>query len=196
MGMSGMPLAIEGGQIRNNNHRYRRKIMKKTLTILGALLLVAAVAYPVLAWGPGWGGMHRDTGWGYGPGYCWNNGVGYGYGGLSQEQATKLDQLRQNFYNNTAEIRNELWTKTRELNSELNSANPDRNRITALQNDINNLRSKMAQKRLDFDLKARKIAPNADTAQGYGPGSGQGMMGYGRGGYGHMGGYGGAPCWN
>jgi zinc resistance-associated protein len=170
--------------------------MKKTLTILGALLLVAAIAYPVLAWGPGWGwgGMHRGMGWGYGPGYYGNNGGGYGYGNLSQEQATKLDQLRQDFYTDTAPIRNELWNKSSELNTELNSATPDRDRITILQNQINDLRAKLSQKLLDFSLKARKIAPNTGLAQGYGPGYGRGMMGYG--GYGnHMYGYGGG-CWN
>jgi len=54
---------------------------------------------------------------------------------------------------------------------------------------------------LDFQLETRKIAPNTERGEGYGPGYGRGMMGYGYGpgmmGYGqHMGGYGGAPCWN
>jgi zinc resistance-associated protein len=183
-------------------------MMKKTLTIMGALLLVAAVAYPVLAWGPGWGGMHQGMGWGHGPGYCWNGGTGNGSGTLNQEQGTKLDQLQQNFYNDTAPIRNELWNKSRELNTALNAANPDRARITALQSEINDLRAKMSQKRLDFELEARKIAPNTGVAGGYGPGYGRGgwgMMGYGHGpgimgngrGYGnHRGGFGGGPCWN
>ncbi|MBW2094051.1 MAG: periplasmic heavy metal sensor [Deltaproteobacteria bacterium] len=169
--------------------------MKKTLTIIGALLLVAAVAYPVLAWGPGWGGMHRGMGWGHGPGYCWNGGSGSGYGALNQEQATKLDQLRQNFYNDTTTLRNELWNKSRELNIALNAVNPDRTRITALQDEINDLRTQLSKKRLDFELEARKIAPNTGVAKGYGPGygrGGHGMMGSGN----HRGGFGGVPCWN
>lgn len=165
---------------------------------MGALLLVAAIAYPVLAWGPGWGGMHRGMGWGYGPGYYGNNGGGYGYSNLSQEQAAKLDQLRQDFYTDTAPIRNQLWNKSSELNDALNAATPDRDHITALQNEINGLRAQLSQKRLDFSLKARKIAPDTGLAQGYGqrsgPGYGWGMMGYG--GYGnHMYGYG-SGCWN
>ena len=173
--------------------------MKKTISILGALLLVAAIAYPVLAWGPGggWGGMHRGMGWGYGPGNCWNNGGGYGYNNLTQEQAAKLDQLRQDFFNDTTPIRNELWNKYSQMNTELTAATPDRARITTLQNEINDLRAKLSQKRLDFNLETRKIAPNTGLAQGYGPGYGWGMMGYGRGYGNHMygsGGYGG--CWN
>ncbi len=184
-------------------------MMKKTMTTIGALFLVAAIAYPVLAWGPGWGGMHRGMGRGHGPGYCWNNGGSYGNGNLSQEQATKLDQLRQKFYNDTTPLRNELWNKSRELNTELNVPNPDRARMTSLQNEINDLRAKMSQKRLDFELEAKKIAPNTGVAKGYGRG-GHGMKGYGHGpgmmgncrghgmmGYGnHRGGYAGAPCWN
>jgi len=166
--------------------------MKKTLMIIGALLLVAAIAYPVLAWGPGWGGMHRGMGWGYGPGSSWNNGGGYSYGDLNQEQATKLDQLRQNFYNDTTQIRNKLWNKSRDLNTELNAANPDRTRITALQNEMNDLRAQLSQKRVDFELEARKIVPNTAVVERYGPGYGPGMMGYGN----HRGGFGGGPCWN
>ena len=38
--------------------------MMKTLgTILGIMLLVAALAVPVLAWGPGWGKGHHMMGY-------------------------------------------------------------------------------------------------------------------------------------
>ena len=183
--------------------------MKKTLTIIGALLLVGAIAYPVLAWGPGWGGMHRGgMGWGHGPGSCWENGGGYGYGNLNQEQAAKLDQLRQKFYSDTEPIRNDLWNKSRELSSVVNAENPDKAKTEALQNEINDLRGKLSQERLSFQLEARKIVPNTGVAEGYGSGygrGGRGMMGYGHGpgmmgsgrGYGnHRGGFGGAPCWD
>jgi len=186
--------------------------MKKTMMIMGALFLVAAIAYPVLAWGPGWGGMHRAMGWGNGPMYGGNSG--YGYGTLDREQATKLDQLRQDFFKDTTDLRNELWNKSRELGSVLNSENPDKGKAEALQNEISGLRTKLAQKRLDFQLETRRIVPNTERGEGYGPGYGRGMMGYGPGygqgrmgygpgygqgmmGYGqHMGRFGGGPCWN
>ncbi len=193
--------------------------MKKTIAIVGALFLVAAVAIPAMAWwGPGWGGMHRGMGWGHGPWSCWNNEGGYGYGGVNKEQATKLDQLRQDFFKDTTDLRNDLWNKSRELGSVLNTENPDRDKAGALQSEISELRTKLAQKRLSFRLEARKIAPNTERSQGYGPGYGRGMMGYGPGygrgmmgygpgygpgmmgqgrGYGsHMGGFGGGHCWN
>lgn len=171
--------------------------MKKTLTIIGALLLVGAIAYPVLAWGPGWGGMHRGgMGWGHGPGSCWGNGGGHWYGNLNQEQAAKLDQLRQKFYSDTEPIRNDLRNKSRELSSVVNAENPDKAKAETLQSEINALRDKLSQERLSFQLEAKKIVPNTGVAEGYGSGYGPGMMGSGRGYGNHMGGFGGAPCWN
>jgi zinc resistance-associated protein len=168
--------------------------MKRTMMIIGALFLVGAIAYPVLAWGPGWGGMYRGMGWGNGPMYGGNSG--YGYGTLDKEQASKLDQLRQKFFNDTTGLRNDLWNKSRELDSVLNTENPDRGKAEALQNEINGLRAQLSQKGSDFQLETRKIVPNAESGEGYGPGMmgygyGLGMMGYGQ----HMGGFGGG-CWN
>ncbi|KPK27814.1 MAG: hypothetical protein AMK69_09850 [Nitrospira bacterium SG8_3] len=72
------------------------------------------------------------------------------------------------------------------------------------------LRAQLAEKRLDFELEERKIAPDTRHGSGYGRGYGQGYgRGYGRGyghhmgGYGHhmggsgphMGGYGQGGCW-
>lgn len=163
--------------------------MKKFGMIAGALILVAAIAYPVFAWGPGWGGMHGGMGYGgYGPGYY---SGGSGNAPISQQQAAQLDQLRQQYYNDTTALRNDIWNKSRELGDQLNAANPDRTRIQALQKELNDLRGKMAQKQLDFQLEAKKIAPNRETAQGYGYGYGPGM-GYGY----HMGRFGGGYCWN
>jgi zinc resistance-associated protein len=177
--------------------------MKKTMITLGALMLVAAVAYPVLAWGPGKGGRYQGMGWGHGPGSCWNNNAGSGYGALNQEQAKQLNQLRQNFHNDTAPIRNELRNKQWEFTTEFNANEPDRAKLATLQGEINDLRAKLSLKRLGFRLDARKIAPNA---MGIGKGHWQqnggrgerGMVGSGYGpGYGyHRGGFSGGPCWN
>ncbi len=158
--------------------------MKKIITTIGIVLLMGALAYPVLAWGPGWGGMQGGMGtWG-GPGYCWRAGTAYG--SLTPDQQAQLDQLRQKFYNETADLRSQLWAKRGELNSLLTAQNPDQNRVRELQNEINDLRAQLSQKRLDFQLEAKKIAPNA------GPGAGWGGPGYGR----HKGYHGGRPCWN
>jgi len=157
--------------------------MKKLITITGILVLTAIIAYPVFAWGPRWGGMHGQPGyWGHGPGYCWGGQTSYG--NLTPEQQTRLEELQQDFYNETAKLRSELWAKRGELNALLNSPNADEQRIRQLQAQLNDLRAQLSQKRLDFQLEARKIAPNA-TIPYWGPGYRM-----------HRGPYGPGYCWN
>jgi hypothetical protein len=55
------------------------KAMKRITTTLGIAVLFVALAIPVFAWGPGWGGGGRMMGyWGGGPGHCWDYDGGYG----------------------------------------------------------------------------------------------------------------------
>lgn len=150
--------------------------MKKLATTLGILFLVGVLAAPVLAHRGGWGG------WSRGPGYCWQGGAAYG--NLSESQKAELDRLEQKFSNDTAKLRDEIWTKSEELNTLLNAADPDVKKVRALQKEITDLRAEMDRQRIDFELKARKITPNSGYARGYSRGYGRQMMGYG-GGYGH-----------
>ena len=175
--------------------------MKRVAVVIGIILLAGLIAYPVFAHGPGWGGgrgHHMMGNRGPGPGYCWQ--YGGGYANVTPEQQSKLDELYQNFYNETNNLKNEIWSKSRELNTLLDSPDPDIEKAKALQKEISDLRSKMAEKRLDFQLETRKINPDARFGAGYGKGYGRHMRGYGpRAGMGYgklMGGYGQGPCWN
>jgi len=172
--------------------------MKKTLTIVASVVLVVAIAYPVLAWGPGWGKGHHTMGYrGGGPGYCWQ--YGRGNENLTEEQSGQLDKLSKKFYDETAQLRNEIWTKSAELNTLLNSSDPDAEKAKALQKEISGLKAKMAEKRINFELEERKITPEVRSGRGYGRGHySSHMRGYGPStGYsGHMGGYGPGACWN
>lgn len=203
--------------------------MKRLATVLGILFLSGAITAPVLAHGPGygpgpgagWSGGARGY-WGAGPGSCWTGGGNAGT--LTGEQREKLDSLYQKFRDDTAQTRSDLWNKYGELNRLLNSENPDPAKAKALQNEISELRTKMAQARIDLELGERNIAPAGSYGPGYGRGYGPGMWGYGHhmmGGYGpgmgygypigrfgpgrmgpmgprwsHMGGYGPGSCWN
>ena len=173
--------------------------MKRLAVILGSVMLVGAIAYPVFAWGPG---MGRGQGQGMsgnrsgGPGSCWR--YDRGYSNLTQEQQNALGQLNEKYFNETEPLRNEIRTKSDEMNTLLNAPDPDAEKAKALQKEIIDLRGKMAEKRLDFRLEARKINPDARFGRGYGKGYGRGYgrhmkgygpragMGYGR----HMEGYG------
>ena len=127
---------------------------------------------------------------------CWNNSQGSG--NLTEEQRTQLDKLSQKFYDDTAQLKNEIWAKSAELNTLLNSSNPDADKAKALQKEISELRSKFAQARITFELETRKINPDQQFGRGYGKGYGRHKgrggpgMGYGQ----QMGGYGPGACWN
>jgi len=191
--------------------------MRKLLTVLGVLILVGAIAAPVMAHGPGWGkGRHMMGYSGGGPGYYGQ--YGRGYDNLTAEQRTQLDKLSRKFFDETSPLRNEIWTKKAALNTLLSSSSPDAEKAKALQKEISDLKAKMALARIDYELEVRKINPDARFGSGYGRGSGHHMwgrgpgMGYGHhmGGYGHhmggygpgmgygrnMGGYGQGYCWN
>ena len=162
--------------------------MRNILTIGGIVVLAAAIAIPVLAHGPGWGrGRHMMGYWEGGPGY----GCEYerGYEGLTEEQRSKSDKLYRKFSDETAQLRDEIRAKSAELDTLLNSANPDAAKAKALQREISDLRAKLAQERINLRLEGQKIAPELRSDWDY---HGRHMGGYGHGmGYGqHMGGYG------
>lgn len=159
--------------------------MKKLLTVSGIILLVGALAYPVFARGPGWGGGCPGWNTGGGPGYCWRDqGPATN---LTPEQQNQLNSMDQKFHNETATLRNNIWTRQNEMSILLNGDNPDPVKLRALQKEINQLKAEMSEKRLAYRLETRKVAPDRST---YGRGYGKGRGGYGGGGYGS------GRCWN
>ena len=173
--------------------------MTRVTKILGITLLVGVLAIPVFAWAYGWGrGHHMMDPWGSGPEY----GSQYerGFGNMTEGQRAELEQLDRKLYDETANLRNEFWAKSAELNAVLNSSNPDLEKAKALQGELSDLRAKLDEERLSYELEARKINPEPRSDRGYGRGyyghhrGGSGPhMGYGR----HMmGGYGPESCWN
>jgi len=172
--------------------------MTRIIRILGIALLVGALAVPVFVWADGWGRGHHMMGpWGSDPESSWQ--YERGYRNLTEEQRTQLEQLDRKFYDETANLRNEIWTKSAELNTLLDSSNPDSEKVRALQKELSNLQAKLDEKRLNYELEARKIRPEPRFGRGYGRGNyGHHMGGFGRGmGYGwHMRGYGPGSCRN
>ncbi|MDY6832561.1 MAG: periplasmic heavy metal sensor [Thermodesulfobacteriota bacterium] len=153
--------------------------MTKLTSIVGILLLVFAVAVPVMAWGPGWGRGHMM---GYG-----NNGPGDYYGNVTREQREKLEALDREFYDETRDIQEKLWTKQGDLEAILNTTEPDLEKAKAVQSDISRLRASLDEKRLAYQVEVRKITPNQ---RAYGHGGRYNQMGpYGMG-------YTAGHCWN
>ncbi|NOX34767.1 MAG: periplasmic heavy metal sensor [Deltaproteobacteria bacterium] len=141
--------------------------MKKSIIIISSLLMVALVAGNVLAWGPGNGrGM-------MGPGF--NRGH-QGYGGqgmwndLSQSQRDGLSTLRQAFIDETYEVRAAKFEKQQEMRMLMETSNPDRAKLNKLSREITDLQRQLRDKYIDFQLNAKKIAPELSMGQGFGGG--------------------------
>jgi Spy/CpxP family protein refolding chaperone len=156
----------------------------------------------------------RGRGWGGGGGYCWGQGGGWGQrgsaapgyqGNLNDQDIDKLSKQRQAFFEDTRELRENLYQKELELRSELAKQDPDVNKAVALQKEVSELEGQLSQKRIEQRLKMQKENPDLFAGRGYGRGGGYGMgRGYGRGGgYGMGRGYGMGPgfqgrgggCW-
>ena len=108
--------------------------MKKLRITLGLMMLVALMASPALAHGPGWGmsggGMMGNRGMGAGPG--WRSAPE----GEWAEQQAKLHELWQGHWNEMAGTRNEMWAKKSELRALLAGPEPDAEKAKALQKEI------------------------------------------------------------
>jgi zinc resistance-associated protein len=164
------------------------------------MVLVAAIAIPVMAQGPGAGRGRMMQGYGPGdPANCPR------YGALddklTDEQKTQLDKLHQKFFDDTAAARSQMAAKQSELGILMNTSSPDLEKAKALQKEISDLRGKMGQERIKLFAEERKINPDARFGMGWGRGGMKGGgacaggmgMGSGRG----MGrGFASGPCWN
>lgn len=163
--------------------------MKKIIVAVGIVALIGMIAVPAIAHGPRWGGGGRMMGnWGGGgPGDCpfYGKGPYAQTDTLTEEQRGELKELHQKFYDETAQVRSDLRAKQGELRALMNTSNPDETKAKALQEEVSDLKAKMAEARIEYQLKARKINPDAR----YGLGAGKGKGGYGR----HMRGYGHGP---
>ena len=158
--------------------------MKKALTIAIVFILVGALALPAFAHGKYWGRGHYQKGYGQvGP----DSRCQYDRGSttLTEEQRDQMHKLHQEFRDQNNQLRNEIRSKADALNSVLNSAKPDAEKAKSLQQEISNLRAKMDQNRLDFELEARKIGPEIPLGRGYTGAHRPPISGHSRGG-----------CWN
>ena len=99
---------------------------------------------------------------------------------MSEDQITRLDKERQAFFEETRNLRENLYQKELELRSELAKEDPDAQKAAGLQAEISELTAQLDQKRIDHRIKMQKENPEFFAGRGYGRG-GRGM---GRGFYG------------
>lgn len=172
------------------------KLGKKTLIISAVILLSgAALAFAHGGYGRGydgddgygygshmrgWGGGHMM---GYGPGPMMRGdgygphmrGYGYGYGAdLSKEDAAKLDDAREKFYNDTKALREQIEEKRIDLGQELRKEEPDTAKAATLQKELSKLETEFDQKALTHRLEMRKLLPENFAGPRFGRGPGYG----------------------
>lgn len=171
----------------------KSKLTRKSL-LVAAILLIAGVAIAFAHGGrgnyDGYGGHMGGSGnhmRGYG-GHMMDDGYGPGMRGyygnnLSEEDAAKLEQEREKFFEQTRALREQMDEKAQALRQEMNQENPDKAKLSQLQQELSDLRGQFDQKKIEHRLEVRNILPEGAV----GPGSGTGR-GAGRG-------YGGGYCW-
>jgi zinc resistance-associated protein len=163
-GPVGTPIAIvrTNGRDRLRKAKRRHEDMKKKAVItFGVLVLIGALAVTVFAWQQ----MGRCFDGFFGPGFCCQ-GDG-SYGNLTEEQRAEMKELREEFHQDIAGLREQMQAKSEALRTLLDGADPDPEEAKALQKEMSGLMADMAQHRIDFILEAKKIAPEA-TFRGWG----------------------------
>jgi hypothetical protein len=88
-------------------------------------------------------------------------------GNLSDEDQKTLDKERQAFFDDTQDLRQDMYQKRLELQSELAKKNPDAQKAAALQKDIAKFTEEFGPKRIDFILKMKKINPDIGRMGGW-----------------------------
>jgi zinc resistance-associated protein len=131
------------------------------IVIISVIVFIGAYAYA--GWGHG-----RGMGWGGGNGYGCPNFSGGGNGRLNDADYKKMQTLKENFYNDTKGIREDLYKKANELRTEFDKKSPSKSKIKSFQKEISALRAKFAEKSVDFRLEAKKISPDIGTGKGQG----------------------------
>ena len=133
--------------------------MKKTATIIGALVLVAALAMPLLAHDRGWG-----KGRGIGPegrqAFCLKT-----IPNLTPEQSAKLKELREQHEKDILPLKNEMIAKRAELRNLWLQGELDEAAIRAKQLEINDLRNKLQVTKTEYRLELGKILTPEQRAQ-------------------------------
>ena len=148
--------------------------MKKLFVVFAMALVLAGATY-VYAVGPGPGPGPREGCMGYGKGAS-----------LTEEQRTQLQELRQKFHSETANLREQIWTMRQELRTLWSDSKSGADAILKKEKELRDLEDQMKDKAVQMKLEARNIlTPEqlAEFGKFGGPGSGHGTgRGHGKGG--------------
>lgn len=158
--------------------------MKNRSTILLiAIVSLLAFSTAAFAWGPG-SGKGCCKRWGQGSGSGMGMGMAVQWQDLTDEQQAQLGDRHQKFIDETAEVRAALVSKYENIRILMETSTPDREKLISLITEIGDLKKQVMEKRIDFALDAKKIAPELDLpfmeSGGRGQCYGMGMGGFGK----------------
>ncbi len=131
-----------------NNNLTEGKTMKKTMLILAVISLIALIATQAFA-------CYMDGYWG-GP-------MGGPIAGFDRGN-------HQEFYDKTAQLRQDLAARQGEYNALLATSNPDPKRTAALSREISALHDQLRTQARSYNLPARNYAGHNGRMDGYGRG--------------------------
>jgi len=149
--------------------------MKKLMTMIAVIALVAIMVSPAAAWK---GGMRGDYGSGIDDRMAANLN-------LTAEQTAQIKSLQEAQLKEIQPLQNKLYSKRSELRLLWLQQSPDQSKITAADREIRALRDQIQDKMTSHRLATFKIlTPEQQTklqayGAGRGYGSGKGMRGYG-----------------
>ena len=159
--------------------------MKKKLSIIISMAFFAVITFSAgaFAYGGGNTGHHMRGGAGHmdrqDMGSYHQRGFESRWNALSPEQQDQLKALHQNFIDETAATKTELSSKRANMRILLDTSAPDAAQLKRLSGEIADLKAKIMEKRIDFMLNAKKVAPDFrfGAYAGFG-GMHQGKRGY------------------
>jgi Spy/CpxP family protein refolding chaperone len=148
--------------------------MKRSKTAIGIAAIVATLAIAAVAFAHGKHGRHMG---GYGEGFMMGQRYDgddrmdndpchvpcmrrYGrWQGLSDEEAAKVEEKRDKFFDETRELRRSIDSKRSAMRSEMGKDNPDQEKVLKLQKELSALDAEFDQKALAHRLEMRKLFP-------------------------------------
>lgn len=155
--------------------------MRKKMSIILTIAFVAVITMSTgaFAYNGGNTGHHMKMGAGHmdrqDMGSYHQRGFENRWNTLSPEKQDQLKALHQNFIDETASLKTEMLTKKANMRILLNTSSPDAAELKKIAGEIGDLKAEIMEKRIDFMLNAKKVAPDFR----FGPQAGFGGMHHG-----------------
>lgn len=156
--------------------------MKKKLSMITTLAFVTLITLSAgaFAYNSGNTGHHMRKGGGpmdrQAPESYHGNRFQSRWDSLSPEQQDQIKALQQNFIDETASLRTEMYTKTGNMRILMGTSAPDSAELKRLAGEIADVKAEIMKKRIDFILKAKKAAPELKFGSSAGFGGMHGGM--------------------